>query len=150
MDRSFWLSLMVLGLGVAVLLTGRSGMDGVDYLKGASLAAEIAALNGAPSSEELMTRTTEAAGCIFGDRPRVHTCWYAWAQPERAEFLAIIAERVKADSGGAALAYLGGALPFWLLAAFSGWKAARPKSSFERSLLTHRADPPRPQGRPTP
>ena len=68
MDRTLWLSLMVLGLGIAVLLTGRAVMDGTTYLRGVSLAAEIQRLDGAPSSQDLADRTTEAAGCIYGNR----------------------------------------------------------------------------------
>jgi hypothetical protein len=149
MDRSFWLSLMVLGLCIAVLLSLRAATDGVVYLQGAALATEIEALNGAPSSDDLMTRTTEAAGCLYGNRPPVFTCWYAWAHPERSEYLALIAERVRADSGGSALGYLGGALPFWLLALFSGWKATRPSSTFRHKFMTPRVDPPRTHGRIT-
>jgi hypothetical protein len=126
MDRSFWLSLVALGLGIALLLTGRAVMDGVVYLQGVSLAAEIESLDGAPSSKELADRTTEAAGCIYGNRPRVRTCWYAWAHPERPEYLAVIAQRVQDDSGGSALGYLLGALPFWLLAIFAAWRSTRP------------------------
>jgi hypothetical protein len=62
----------------------------------------------------------------------------------------IIAERVQADSGGSALAYLWGALPFWLLALFSGWKASRPSSAFRHKLMTPRVDPPRTHERLTP
>lgn len=134
MDRSIWLSLMALGVGVVLLLGGRAVMDGADYLRGASLAAEIEALAGAPSDEDLMTRTTEAAGCLYGFQPPVRTCWYAWAEPERPEFLAIIARRVMDDSGGSALAYALGALPFGLLVLLAGWKATRAQPVFRPSL----------------
>ena len=50
-----------------------------------------------------MTRATEAAGCLYGFQAPIFTCWYAWAQPERPEFLEIIAQRVMDDSGGVAL-----------------------------------------------
>lgn len=153
MDRSLWLSLMALGLGIAVLLTGRALMDGLDYVNGVALTAEIERLEGAPSTQELADRVTEAAGCIYGDRPRVRTCWYAWAHPEEPRFLALIAERVQADSGGSALGYSLGALPFWLLALFSAWKASRPSRTLRPSLLTEssqRVDPPAPHGRLVP
>ena len=81
MDRSLWLSLLALGLGIAVLLTSRAALDGEVYLRGTSLAAEIESLQGAPSSQDLADRTTEAAGCIYGNQPRVRTCWHAWAHP---------------------------------------------------------------------
>jgi hypothetical protein len=128
-------------------------MDGADYLNGVNLAAEIERLDGAPSTRELADRVTEAAGCIYGNRPRVRTCWYAWAHPEEPRFLALIAERVQADSGGSALGYLLGALPFWLLALFGAWKATRPSRPLRPSLQAHasrRLDPPPPHSRPVP
>lgn len=149
MDRSIWLSFLALGLGVTLILGARAWLDGSDYILGASLAAEIEALQGAPSDEDLMTRTTEAAGCLYGTRPPVRTCWYAWAEPERPEFLAIIAQRVMDDSGGSALGYASAALPFALLALFAGWKATRTPQVFRPSLLAKQAriEPPRPDGR---
>jgi hypothetical protein len=144
MDRSLWLSLMALGLGLGLLLGIRAGMDGADYLRGAGLATEIQALQGAPSTEELMTRTTEAAGCLYGFQPPVRTCWYAWAEPERADFLAIIAQRIMNDSGGSALGYGIAALPFLVLALFSGWKATRKRPVFKPSLLAQQAKVERP------
>jgi len=152
MDRSLWLSLLALGLGIAVLLTSRAALDGEVYLRGTSLAAEIESLQGAPSSQDLADRTTEAAGCIYGNQPRVRTCWYAWAHPERAEYLAVIAERVKADSGGSALGYLFGAIPFWLLVVFSAWKATRSRAVFRPSLMRPppRVEPPHTHGRLVP
>jgi len=149
MDRSIWLSLLALGLGIALLLGIRAGMDGADYLRGAALASEIEALQGAPSSQELMTRTTEAAGCLYGFQPPIFTCWYAWAQPERPEFLAIIAQRVMDDSGGSALGYALAALPFALLALLSGWRATRKQQVFRPSLLAQqtRMEPPSTDGR---
>jgi hypothetical protein len=152
MDRSFWLSLLALGLGIALLLTFRAALDGADYLHGASLAAEIEALQGAPSSEDLATRTTEAAGCLYGNQPRVRTCWYAWVHPERPEYLEVIADRVMADSGGSALGYLFSALPMWLLVLFAGWKATRRPAVFVPSLMSPppRPEPPRPHERMVP
>ena len=150
MDRSIWLSLMALGLSIGVLLTGRALLDSVDYLRGVTLGAEIAALDGAPSDEDLMTRTTEAAGCIYGNQPRVRTCWYAWAHPERPEYLALIAERVQADSGGSVIGYFLGALPFWVLAIFAGWKSTRPVPEFRPSLMAPRVESRPPQGRMVP
>jgi hypothetical protein len=141
MDRSIWLSFLALGLGVALLLTGRALADGQVYLRGASLAAEIEALAGAPSSQDLATRTTEAAGCIYGNQPRVRTCWYAWAHPERPAYLALIAERVQADAGGSALGHLIAALPFWLLVLLSAWKSTRTRPEFRPSLLAARQRP---------
>jgi len=153
MDRSLWLSLLALGLGIAVLLSLRAVSDGSDYLRGAALAAEIESLQGAPSSKDLADRTTEAAGCVYGNRPRVRTCWYAWAHPERPEYLALIAERVKADSGGSALGYLSGAVPFWLLVVVAAWKATRPRAEFRPSLMRPtppRVEPPQRHGRMVP
>ena len=138
MDRSIWLSLMALGIGVALLLGGRAALDSVDYFRGASLAAEIQALDGGPSDHELMTRTTEAAGCQYGFQPPVRTCWYAWYEPERPEFLSIIAQRVMDDAGGSALGYALGALPFALMALFASWRASRAPEVFRPSLLAKR------------
>jgi len=135
MDRSIWLSLLALGLGIALLLGARAWLDGSSYVLGASLAAEIEALDGASSSEDLMTRTTEAAGCLYGIQPPVRTCWYAWAEPEESRFLAVIAQRVMDDSGGSALGYGLGGLPFALLALFAGWKATRAPKVFRPSLI---------------
>ena len=141
---------MALGLGIAVLLTGRAAMDGGVYFEGVSLAAEIEGLDGTPSSQDLADRTTEAAGCIYGDRPRVRTCWYVWAHPERPQYLAVIAERIKADSGGSALGYLAGATPFWLLVLFAAWRATRARPKIRPGLMPPppppRAEPPT-QGR---
>lgn len=153
MDRSLWLSLLALGLGIAVLLSFRAALDGGNYLRGAALAAEIESLQGAPSSQDLTERTTEAAGCVYGNQPRVRTCWYAWAHPERPEYLAVIAERVKADSGGSALGHLSGAIPFWLLVVVAAWKASRPRPGFRPSLMRPtppRVEPPRRHGRMVP
>lgn len=152
MDRTLWLSLMALGLAIALLLSGRAVMDGVVYLEGARLAAEIEHLDGAPSSPALAERTTAAAGCILGDRPRVRSCWYAWAHPERPDYLAVIAQRVQDDSGGSALGYLLGALPFWLLVAVAAWKATRPTRPFRPSALQPSVEAvrPRPHGRMIP
>ena len=148
MDRTFWLSLMVLGLGIAVLLTARAATDGATYLRGVSLAAEIQQLDGAPSSPDLADRTTEAAGCIYGNRPRVHTCWYAWAHSERPEYLAVIADRIQVDSGGSALGYFAGALPFWVLALVAAWRASRRRTPFRPSALQRpRVEPMGPPGR---
>lgn len=150
MDRSFWLSLMALGLGIALLLGGRAALDGLDYVRGVDLAAEIERLDGAPSSQELATRVTEAAGCIYGDRPRVRTCWYAWAHPERPEFLAVIAERIQADSGGSTLGYLFASLPFWLLAGLAAWRMTKPPKPFRPSLIAPPVKPPPPHERMVP
>ena len=149
MDRSIWLSLLALGLGVTLILGARAWLDASDYVLGASLAAEIEALQGAPSSDELMTRTTEAAGCLYGFQPPVRTCWYAWAEPQNPVFLEIIAQRVMSDSGGSALGYLLAALPFALMALFAGWKATRKPKVFRPSLLAQRTavEAPRPDGR---
>ena len=104
-------------------------------MRGAGLSAEIEALQGAPSSNDLMTRTTEAAGCEYGFQPPVRTCWYAWAEPQDPRFLAIIAQRVMDDSGGSALGYGLAALPFASLALFAGWRASRKPVVFRPSLM---------------
>lgn len=147
-DRSLWLSLMAVGLAIGVLVSLRAVDDASSYILGHELASEIASLGGEPSSEDLMTRTTESAGCLYGFRPPLATCWYAWAHPERPEYLALIAERVQADSGGSALAHLFIALPFWALAAFSLWKATRRRPPYRPSLERAQPDPARQAGRP--
>jgi len=141
MDRSFWLSLMALGLAVGTLLGLRVADDTSSYLLGRALAVEIEQLKGAPSSEDLATRTTEAAGCIYGFQPPVRSCWYAWAHPERPQYLALIAQRIQDDAGGSALGYLSVALPFWLLAAFSARQAMRPRRRLQPSLARPHVDP---------
>ena len=148
---------MALGLSIGVLLTCRALLESVDYLRGVTLGAEIAALDGAPSDEDLTTSPTEAAGCIHGNQPRVRTCqprvrtcWYAWAHPEQPEYLALIAERVQADSGGSVIGYFLGGLPFWVLAIFAGWKSTRPVPEFRPSLMAPRVESRPPQGRMVP
>jgi hypothetical protein len=148
MDRMSWLSLLVVGLAVALLLTSRAALDGADFVNGATLQAEVQALDGEPSTKELADRVTGAAGCVYGYRPRLQTCWYAWAHPERPAYLEIIATRVMADSGGSALGYAFASLPFWLLALVSGWKASRWRPPASPVRLTPRIEPaPRTPGR---
>jgi hypothetical protein len=150
MDRTFWLSLVAVGLAMALVLGSRAIMDAATYANGAALAAEIERLDGAPSSQELADRVTAAAGCIYGFRPRVHTCWYVWAHPERPAYLAVIAQRVQDDAGGSALGYGVASLPFWLLALLGAWRASKRPQVFRPSLLQPRVEPPRPHGRMMP
>ena len=150
MDRSFWLSLMAVGLAVALLLTGRAAIDAVKAVEGSRLVAEIESLEGAPSSVELATRVTDAADCIYGFRPRVRSCWYVWADPSRPDYLMVVAERVRSDATGSAVSWAAGAFGFWLMAVITAWGARRPKRPFRLRSTSPPARIARPPGRLTP
>jgi hypothetical protein len=129
-DRSFWLSLLLLLLAVTLVMSGRAVIEAAKGLQGEALVAEIDALAGRPSSLELAERVTEAAGCVRGFRPEVRSCWWAWAQPERPDYLRVVAERVRADGTGEAVRWSTLAFPLWLLAMVAAWKATRPTSPY--------------------
>ena len=95
MDRSLWLSLLFVALSLALVLSGRAFLDISQTLRGANLVAQIERLDGQPSTVELADTVTEAAGCIRGLRPRVRSCWYAWADPSRPDYLRVVAVRVR-------------------------------------------------------
>jgi hypothetical protein len=149
MDRSLWLSLMAVGLSLAVLFTVRAVLDAERAVHAADIKARIEALDGGPSTEALAEEVNEAAGCIYGNRPEIRTCWYVWQAPTRADYQLVVAERVLADSTSSAVSWALGSLPFWLLAGFSGWKATRPRQKF-RPSTTPVPGRPRPTGRPVP
>ncbi len=130
MDRSFWISILLLALSLALVLSGRAILEANHGLHGEALLAEIDALEGRPSSVALADRVTEAAGCIRGFRPEVRSCWYVWAEPSRPDYLRVVAQRVRDDGGGEATRWTLAALPFWLLAGISAWKATRPKRAY--------------------
>jgi hypothetical protein len=129
-DRSFWLSMLVLLLAVALVMTGRAVLEAARGLQGEALLVEIEVLEGRPSSVELAERVTEAAGCVRGFRPEVRSCWYAWAEPTRPDYLRVVAERVRADGTGEAIRWSALAFPLWVVAAVAAWKATRPKRPY--------------------
>ena len=147
MDRSLWLSLLAVGLVIALLFTGRMALDARETVTAAGLITEIEGLEGAPASADLAERTTEAAGCLYGFRPRVHSCWYVWAAPTRADYLMVVAERAYSDSEGSTIGWATGSLPFWLLAAFAAWKAIRMPRPTRPSAMAPTVEPTRPAGR---
>ena len=149
MDRSLWLSLLAVGLSLAVLFTVRAVVDGQRSLHATSLIARIEALKGGPSTQELAEEVNGAAGCIYGNRPEVRSCWYVWQAPTRADYQMVVAERVLTDSTGSAISWALGSAPFWVLAGFSAWKATRPKLKFRPSTAAVTGGP-RPSGRPVP
>ncbi len=130
MDRSFWLSILLLALSLSLVTSGRAILEAADGLQGDALVAEIDALGGQPSSLELAERVTEAAGCIRGFRPEVRSCWYVWAEPSRPDYLRVVAERVRDDGTGAAVRWAALAVPLWLLVVLAAWKATRPKRPY--------------------
>jgi hypothetical protein len=130
MDRSFWISLLVLLLAVTLLMSGRAVREAAKGLQGEALLSEIEALAGGPSSVELAERVTESAGCVRGSRPEVRSCWYVWAEPGRADYLRVVAERVRADGTGAAIRWSALAFPLWMVAVIAAWKATRPKRPY--------------------
>ncbi len=136
MDRSFWLSILLLALSLAFVLSGRAILEAADGFHGEALLAEIDELEGRPSSVALADRVTEAAGCIRGFRPEVRSCWYVWAEPSRPDYLRVVAQRVRDDGVGEAIRWTVVALPFWLLAGISAWKATRPKRAYRPPAVT--------------
>jgi hypothetical protein len=132
-----------------VLFTVRAVLDAEGALQAADIKARLEALEGGPSTEALAKEVNDAAGCIYGNRPEIRSCWYVWQAPTRADYQLVVAERVLADSTGSAVSWALGCLPFWLLAGFSGWKATRPRQRF-RPSTTPVPDQPRPTGRPVP
>ena len=118
-DRSFWLSILVLLLAVTLVMTGRAVLEAAKGLQGEALLAEIEVLAGRPSSVELAERVTEAAGCVRGFRPEVRSCWYAWAEPTRPDYLRVVAERVRADGTGEAIRWSA------LASRFGSWQPSR-------------------------
>jgi hypothetical protein len=151
MDRSFWLTLLFVVLSVALVVSGRAYLDVSEAIHGANLVAEIDDLGGQPSNVELADRVTEAAGCIRGFRPSVRSCWYAWADPSRPDYLRVVAERVRSDATSEARLFSGFAIVLWLLVILTAWKTTRPRPTFRdqlrRATATAKESPP---GRLTP
>ena len=143
MDRSFWLSILLLVLSMTLVMSGRAALEAVKSREGEALLAEIEALAGRPASVELADRVTEAAGCVRGFRPEVRSCWYAWAEPERPDYLRVVAERVRSDGTGEAIRWAALALPLWLVASVAAWKVLRPgRSGQSRFSASAAAQPP--------
>ena len=132
MDRTLWLSFLALGLAMALVFTGRAALDSSKSLAATALVAEIERLDGAPASIELSERVTDAAGCLYGFRPPLRSCWYVWAQPSRPDYLMVVAERVRSDATGSVVPWAAGALAFWLLVIVTAWKARRPTPPIQR------------------
>ncbi len=150
MDRSFWLSLMAVGLAIALLFTGRAALDTAKAFEGSRLVAEIENLEGTPSSVDLAIGVTDAAGCIYGVRPRVRSCWYVWADPSHPDYLMVVAERVRSDATSSAVSWAAGAFVFWLLAIITAWGASRPKPPLRLRPISPPVRIARPPGRLTP
>jgi hypothetical protein len=147
MDRSFWLSLLVLLLAVTLVVSGRAVLEAAKGLQGEALLSEIEALAGRPSSLELADRVTESAGCVRGFRPEVRSCWYAWAEPRRPDYLRVVAERVRADGSGEAVRWSALAMPLWVMAALAAWQATRPKRRYRPRPLSAPVTTQQPGGR---
>lgn len=147
MDRSFWLSILLLVLSLALVLSGRAVLEAAKGRQGGALLAEIDALAGQPSSVALAHRVTEAAGCIRGFRPGVRSCWYVWAEPSRPDYLRVVAERVRSDGTDAAIRWSALALPLWLVVVFAAWKTTRPRRPYRPPPLAPPVTAERPPGR---
>jgi hypothetical protein len=148
-DRSFWLSILLLVLSMTLVMSGRAALEAVKSREGEALLAEIEALAGRPASVELADRVTEAAGCVRGLRPEVRSCWYAWAEPERPDYLRVVAERVRSDGTGEAIRWAALALPLWLVAGVAAWKVARPGRSGQSRFPASVAPQPPPGRQPS-
>jgi hypothetical protein len=147
MDRSLWLSLMAVGLVLALLFTVRAAVDAGLGLHAASLIEQIEAFEGGPSTEELGEAVNAAAGCIYGNRPRIRSCWYVWQAPTRGDYQLVVGERVLADASSSAVSWALGSLPFWIIALFAAWKATRRPVPFKPARSSPTPDRPRPGGR---
>lgn len=144
MDRSLWLSLLLVALSMALVITGRTAMDVAQTAHASALVAEIDGLAGAPAATDLAERVTESAGCIYGFRPPVRSCWYVWAEPTRADYLRVVAERVRADAMREAALFGLVAVVLWAAVAITAWKATRPRPPYRppRIVRSVRVDPP--------
>ena len=149
MDRSFWLSILLVVLALTLVLSGRAALEAAKGLEGEALLAELDALEGGASSVELADRVTEAAGCVRGFRPEVRSCWYAWAEPSRSDYLRVVAERVRSDGTGEAIRWSALAIPLWVAAVLAAWKVTRPRRQMRPRPLTTAMPNQRPPGRQT-
>jgi hypothetical protein len=150
MDRSLWLSLMAVGLVLALLFSLRAVVDARLALHAASLIERIEAFDGGASTVELGEAVTAAAGCVFGDRPAIRSCWYVWQAPTRADYQLVVGERVQADASGSAVSWGLASLPFWIVALLSAWKAAQRKVPFKPVRTSPAPERSRPGGRMVP
>jgi hypothetical protein len=148
-DRSFWLSILLLVLALTLVLSGRAAIEAAKGLEGEALLAELDTLAGRASSVELADRVTEAAGCVRGFRPEVRSCWYAWAEPTRPDYLRVVAERVRSDGTGEAIRWSALALPLWVAAALAAWKVTRPRGQMRPPAPATAMPNRRPPGRQT-
>ncbi len=147
MDRSFWLSILLLVLALTLVLSGRAAIEAAKGLEGEALLAELDALAGQASSVELADRVTEAAGCVRGFRPEIRSCWYAWAEPSRPDYLRVVAERIRSDGTGEALRWSALALPLWIAAVLAAWRVTRPRRQMRPPSAATAMPNQRPPGR---
>ena len=150
MDRSVWLSILLVLLAVAFVVSGRVAMDAAKGYAAHQQLGEIEALAGAPPSPELAERVTATAGCVYGFRPPVRACWYVWADPSEPAYLAGVATRVRSEATTSAVAWGAGALLTWGLALLSAWKASRPRRPYRPVTLARHVAAHPPGGRLTP
>lgn len=143
MSRSAWLTLALVAFSVAAVATGRIAVEMDRVALGTGLVAEVQALAGSPPPPELSLRVTDAAGCY----PRLvapdKACLYVWGHPTRADYVALVAARIRDKGSGEATRWGIVAGIFWVLTALTAWRAARPR----RAPAPRRSGRP-PQGRP--
>jgi len=145
MSRVSLLSMAIVALSIALLLTGRAALESDRVSLGTRLVAEVDALAGAAPPPELSARVAEAAECY----PRLvapdKACLYVWAHPTRADYLRLVASRLQESATSAAILWGVGAVLFWLVTMALAWKAIRqgdPRAIRRQPQQAPRARPP--------
>jgi hypothetical protein len=126
MSRSAWLTLVLVAVSVAALASGRVAIEMERVTLGAGLVAEVQALAGKPPPPELSQRVTDAAGCYPRLVPPDKACLYVWGHPTRADYVELVAARIRDKGSGEATRWGIAAGVFWILAAMTAWQAVRP------------------------
>ncbi len=145
MSRASLLSMAIVALSIALLLTGRATLETDRVSLGTRLVAEVDALAGSAPPPELSARVTAAAECY----PRLvapdKACLYVWAHPTRADYLRLVASRLLGSATSAAILWGVGAALFWLVMMALVWKALRqgdPRAIHRRPQQAPRVRPP--------
>jgi hypothetical protein len=145
MSRLSWLSLAIVALSIAIVLTGRAALESDRVSMGTRLVAEVDALAGATPPAELSTRVTAAAECYPRLVPPDKACLYVWAYPSRADYLRLVASRLQGSATTAAVLWGIVAAIFWVVAGVLTWKAMRsgdPRAARRRLQQAPRVRPP--------
>jgi hypothetical protein len=145
MSRSAWLMLALLTLSVAAVASGRVMIELDRVTLGAGLVAEVEALAGGAPPAALSQRVTDAALCYPRLVPPDKACLYVWSHPDRADYVGLVAARIRDKGSGEATRWGVAAGVFWVLTALMAWRAVRP----QRGPTAHRSGRP-PRGRALP